>query len=270
MWELLQSGWRQTLLSFLVFSVSLCLGGSIVYAGESKKRVLLLWQKPDGHPKNTHEYELGQKIMKRELDKFSSLDPVLVNADDPWKDGPDLLAKADGAVLFISEGARWLNADAKRLAAFQAAAKRKVGLSVLHWGMGTKDADNIKPFVALFGGCHGGPDRKYKVLETDTFPIADKRHPIQLGLSTFKVRDEFYYTLKFPERGVNPILQARIDGENHTVAWALNRDDGGRSFGFSGLHFHENWQLSEYRRLVTQGVLWTMNVEIPKGGIEIK
>jgi hypothetical protein len=206
------------LVTLFVFSVSLCLSGSIsssAHAGETKKRVLLLWQKPDGHPKNTHEYELGQKILKRELDKFKSLDVVLVNADEPWKDGPDVLAKADGVVLFISEGARWLNADAKRL-------------------------------------------------------VAGKDHPIQNGLSKMKVREEFYYTLKFPKDGITPILQASIDGENQTVAWAFSRSDGGRSFGFSGLHFHENWQLPEYRRLVTQGVLWTLDVAIPKEGIAVK
>src|SRR6266513_374091 len=98
-------------------------------AGEAKKRVLLLWQSPDGHPKDTHEYQLGQKILKRELGKFPGIEATLVNADDPWKDGPELLAKADGVVLFISEGAKWLNADAKRLAAFQASAKRGAGLT---------------------------------------------------------------------------------------------------------------------------------------------
>src|ERR1700722_7162605 len=109
-------------------------------AVQKKKRVLLLWQSPDGHPKDTHEYQLGQKILKRELDKFAAFDVDLVDADDPWKDGPKLLAKADGVVLFVSEGAKWMSANPERLAAFQAAAKRGVGLAVLHWGMGTKDA----------------------------------------------------------------------------------------------------------------------------------
>ncbi|MBI2805632.1 MAG: ThuA domain-containing protein [Planctomycetes bacterium] len=238
-------------------------------AGETKKRVLLLWQSPDGHPKNTHEYQLGQKILKRELDKFPSIDPVLVNADGAWREGPDLLAKADGVVLFVSEGAKWLCADAKRLAAFQACAKRKAGFTVLHWGMGTKDAKNIQPFVDLFGGCHGGPDRKYQVVDTRAFFVAFQRHPIQLGLNTFKVRDEFYYDLKLAKASKS-MLMANIDKKAHTVAWAYPRDDGGRSFGFSGLHFHENWQMPEYRRLVTQGVLWTMNIAIPKGGITVK
>lgn len=238
-------------------------------AGEAKKRVLLLWQSPDGHPKDTHEYQLGQKILKRELDKFPGIEAVLINADDPWKEGPELLAKADGVVLFVSEGARWLNADPKRLAAFQECAKRKAGFSVLHWGMGSKDAKNIEPFVALFGGCHGGPDRKYKVVDTHLFYIVFGKHPIQYGLKRFPVRDEFYYDLKLA-KDVKPILRANIDDKNPTVAWAYDREGGGRSFGFSGLHFHENWQLPEYRRLVTQGVLWTLELPIPKGGIAVK
>ena len=50
----------------------------------------------------------------------------------------------------------------------------------------------------------------------------------------------------------------------------LEREGGGRSFGFSGLHFHENWQIPEYRRLVAQGVLWTLDLPIPKDGIGVK
>lgn len=247
----------------LIFVLAVPLG-----AGEPKKRVLLLWQSPDGHPKETHEYQLGQRILKRELDKFASLEVSLVNADEPWKDGPELLAKADGVVLFLSEGARWLNADTRRLEAFKASAKRKAGLAVLHWGMGTKDANNIAPFVDLFGGCHGGPDRKYKVLETKV-SLADKAHPIVRGLADFKARDEFYYELKHAKNWT-PLINATIDGADHPVAWTLVRDGGGRSFGFSGLHFHENWQLPAYRRLATQGVLWTLDETIPNEGIVIK
>jgi hypothetical protein len=53
------------------------------------------------------------------------------------------------------------------------------------------------------------------------------------------------------------------------VAWAWQRPDGGRSFGFTGLHFHDNWQLSEYRRLVVQGVLWSLKLPIPSSGVDV-
>jgi hypothetical protein len=69
---------------------------------------------------------------------------------------------------------------------------------------------------------------------------------------------------------VRPILRVPIDGQSETVAWAWERPDGGRSFGFSGLHFHENWRLPAYRRLVTQGVLWTLKQPIPAAGLGVE
>jgi type 1 glutamine amidotransferase len=260
----------RTILSALLLA-AIAFSSPILDAGTPKQRILLLWQSPDGHPKGTHEYELGQKILKRELDKFTTLDVSMIKADDPWREGPEVLAKADGIVLFVSEGAKWVSASPERLAAFQACAKRKAGLAVLHWGMGSKDAKNIEPFVALFGGCHGGPDRKYQVVSTLARP-SKTDHPILHGMANFQARDEFYYSLKFPKKRdrFTPLLNVDIDGESHAVAWAFTRDDGGHSFGFSGLHFHENWQSADYRRLVTQGVLWTMSVKIPKDGIAVK
>jgi len=59
-------------------------------------------------------------------------------------------------------------------------------------------------------------------------------------------------------------MQADIDGEKETVAWAWQRPSGGRSFGFTGGHFHENWKQERYYRMLTQAVLWAAKVE-PKG-----
>jgi type 1 glutamine amidotransferase len=194
-----------------------------------------------------------------------------LRADEPWKEGPELLARADGVVLFLSEGARWMEHDPKRKEALAKVAARGGGIVALHWAMGTKDAGPIENCVALLGGCHGGPDRKYKVLETDAH-VVDAKHPIATGLRDFRVKDEFYYQLKFakPEGSVKPILQVDIDGKKETVAWAWERPDGGRSFGFSGLHFHDNWRLIEYRRLVAQGVLWSMKLPIPRDGLPVE
>ena len=99
--------------------------------------------------------------------------------------------------------------------------------------------------------------------------VADPKHPITAGVMDFKVSEEFYYKLKFTktEPGVKPLLRADIDGEKETVSWAWERPDGGRSFGFSGLHYHENWKRQEYRRLVAQGVLWSVGLEVPAGGL---
>src|SRR5260370_13880157 len=118
------------------------------------RKVLLLYQGPDGHPPQTHEYEQGMKILHQLLQKVPELETTLVRADEPWKDGPALLAKADGAVLFLSEGASWLSRDKQRLEAFADPAKRRGGLVGTYWAMDTNDAAHIQPVAVQFRGWH--------------------------------------------------------------------------------------------------------------------
>src|SRR5262249_48395683 len=221
-------------------------------------------------PAASHEYVAGLKILQKCLAKVRDLEVQLVRADEPWRDGPELLEKADGVVLYLAEGGKWLQNDAKRYEAFKKLAARGGGIVVLHWAMGAKDAKYIDGFVKLTGGCHGGPDRKYQILQA-TAAVADPKHPAATGIKDFGVRDEFYYRLKFvpPEGAVKPILRVPIDGTAETVAWAWERPAGGRSFGFSGLHFHDNWRLTEYRRLVAQATLWSLRLPIPEGGLPV-
>lgn len=239
--------------------------------GRKVKRVLLLGQKPDGHPWSTHEYMSGMRILAECLHPVNNLQTIIVQADEPWNEGPELLDGADGAVLFLSEGAKWLQQDAARLEAFQRLAQRGGGLVVIHWGMGCRDAKYIKEFVNLFGGCHGGPDRRYKVVSVKT-DIVNPNHPVVSGIQPFEVKEEFYYTLKFPQPAgsMTPLVQVPVEGKSHTVGWAWDRPGGGRSFGYSGGHFHENWSLEEYRRLITQGILWTLDIPVPKTGLPLK
>jgi hypothetical protein len=254
----------------LLCLVSLFLFDAIGLTAPPKKKVLLVGQGPDGHPKETHEYMAGVRILAKLLGRVPGLEVTVVQADGAWKEGPDLLGRADAVVLFVSEGARWIQADPKRQKAFAGLAARRGGLVALHWAIGTRDAKPIDGFLKLVGGCHGGPDRKYKVVEVEA-QVADAKHPITHGLSKFRVRDEFYYRVKFvrPEGSVRPILQVSIDGQKETVAWAWERPNQGRSFGFSGLHFHSNWRLPTYRRLVAQAVLWTLKMPIPREGLRV-
>jgi type 1 glutamine amidotransferase len=234
------------------------------------KKLLLLGQGPDGHPPTTHEYMAGLKVLAKCLKAVPGVEVTVVRADEPWAEGPKILAAADGVVIFLAEGAKWARQDPRRQEALAKLAARGGGMVALHWGIGTKDKENIAPFLKLLGGCHGGPDRKYKVLETEA-RVADPRHPIAAGITSFKVRDEFYYRLKFvePAGSIRPVLKVPIEGQEETVAWSWERRDGGRSFGFSGLHFHDNWRLLAYRRLVAQGVLWTLKIPIPEKGLAV-
>lgn len=251
--------------------VGLTLLATHAAADAPKKKLLLLGQAPDGHPPRTHEYMAGMRVLAKCLADVPGLDVTTVAADGRWPEGPELLERADGVVLFLAEGAQWSAADPKRQAAFAKLAQRGGGLAALHWAMGTREAAPIDGFVKLFGGCHGGPDRKYKVVEEEAL-VADPANPITSGIRNFRVKDEFYYRLKFvpPTGAVRPVLRVKLDGQLETVAWAWERPDGGRAFGFSGLHFHDNWRLPEYRRLAAQGVLWTLKLPVPKKGLAVE
>ncbi len=256
---------KRTILTLAVF----LLVGQWGHAAE-KKRLLLVGQKRDNHPVTTHEFMPGLRVLAATLQKSDAVEVQLVEAEEAWPAGPDLIRRADGLVLYVSEGAKWLAADQRRQDAIAQLAAHGGGLTALHWGIGAKDPQYVAAFAQLFGGCHGGPDRRYQVLETRVQPVAP-RHPIARGLAPLVVHDEFYYRLKRPAGNAQPqpVLTATIDGAEEMVALAFQRPDGGRSFGFTGLHFHENWKQEFYRRLVAQGVLWTLKLDIPEQGINV-
>jgi type 1 glutamine amidotransferase len=233
------------------------------------KKLLLIGGGPDGHPPRTHEYLAGLRVLATLLRPLDTVETTIVRADREWTDGPQLLERFDGVVLFLSEGAKWVAQDPKRGAALRRLQARGGGLVTLHWAMGTREAGPIKEFVDIFGGCHGGPDRKYKEVATTARITA---HEATRGIADFPVTDEFYYQLKVPSgkrAAWVALVKVAIDGEEHAVAWAYRPARGGRAFGFSGLHFHDNWKLPQYRRLIAQGVLWSLGREVPEKGLNV-
>jgi hypothetical protein len=70
-----------------------------------------------------------------------------------------------------------------------------------------------------------------------------------------------------PHEG-NPAVRAAVkNGEVEHMAWALERPDGGRGFGFTGGHYHKNWGNDNVRKLVLNAILWTAKVEVPSEGV---
>src|SRR5258708_3403542 len=145
------------------------------------KRLLLIGQGPDGHPPTTHEFMAGVRVLEKLLAPIKGLQTTVAKADEPWPEGPGLIDQADGVVMFLTQGARWMQLEPKRHDALKRLAQRKGGIVALHWAVGAIDAQYIQGQLGLLGGTRGGPQRKYKELETDG-PAADRGHPLMRGI----------------------------------------------------------------------------------------
>ncbi|MEX2288533.1 MAG: hypothetical protein WD648_15655, partial [Planctomycetaceae bacterium] len=69
-----------------------------------------------------------------------------------------------------------------------------------------------------------------------------------------------------------PILKVGVKGADQVVGWVYERPDSkkGRSFGLTLGHFHDNFGIDEFRRVIANGILWTAHVEIPASGAPVR
>ena len=68
----------------------------------------------------------------------------------------------------------------------------------------------------------------------------------------------------------NPAVRKAVLEEKQPqhLAWAFVRGDGvGRGFGFTGGHFHRNWQNDNFRKLVLNAIVWSAKADVPAEGI---
>jgi len=50
----------------------------------------------------------------------------------------------------------------------------------------------------------------------------------------------------------------------------VERPDGGRGFGFTGAHAHQNWGNPDFRKLVLNAILWTARLDVPPEGTDCR
>jgi type 1 glutamine amidotransferase len=148
--------------------------------------------------------------------------------------------------------------------------KRGVGLACLHYAVEVPKERGGPQLLDWIGGFY---DRPYSQNPHNDVELARSSpgHAISRGWKGFRANDEWYYRIRFNEAGkrVTPILTTMLpkDAPNlETVAWAVDRADGGRGFGFTGLHNHSNWAIPEFRRLLVNAALWIAKLDVPAQG----
>lgn len=261
------------------------------------KKVALVAGKPS-HGFGAHEHRAGCMLLAEALNSSG----LGIQADvytNGWPTDESVLDHADSIVIYADGGGGHpFNSHLDRLKAIQA---RGVGMVCIHYGVEVPKGDSGNAFLGWTGG-YFETDWSVNPHWTANF-AAMPSHPIARGVRPFHINDEWYYHMRFdaPMDRVTPILTdlppsdtlvkadgslARPDGphsnneavrtavlknkEPQTVAWAKQRPDAGRGFGFTGGHDHWNWGNRDFRTLVLNAIAWSAHVSVPEGGVPSK
>lgn len=234
-------------------------------ADEARRRRILLIPTKYDHAYATHMYVEVCRLLAACLNETDGIEAT-VSPELDWPANPDLLRDVN-AIVFYSKPAGDILLAPERRKQTEELLKRGVGFSAIHWATGAEV--NVGPeYQEILGGwfnfAHSGLTVTNRPL-IQTLPD----HPICRGWKTWDLRDEFYVNLKFSPRA-QPVLTVSFDGKDQTVGWVLERKDGGRSFGCTLGHFHDNYYIPEFRKLLVNGILWTAKVDLPEDGAPVE
>lgn len=262
----------------------------------ARKKLVLIAGKPS-HPPGMHEFRAGTILLERRLREVPGL--VVERHDMGWVTDEATFDDAAAIVIYSDGGGGHPAVQGDRLKLLEKHIARGVGFGCMHYGVEVLKDKGGAEFTKWLGGYYENSWSCNPIWEPqfETFP----EHPIASGVKPFSVKDEWYFNMRFPEgfnadgpqtadglkfapvlvakpsdatrdgpyvypRGPYPHIQA-AKGRNEAMLWAVERADGGRGFGFTGGHFHKNWQNDDYRKTVLNALVWVSGLEVPKEGI---
>jgi putative membrane-bound dehydrogenase-like protein len=258
---------------------------------DGKPLAVMIAGKPS-HGPGDHEHNAGIQLLAKCLGQGAPGLTTKIHLNAEWPDAAEL-AQADTIVIYADGGGGHLALIDDRLAQLDKEMKRGCGFVTLHYAVEVPADKGGPQFLDWQGGYF---EAFYSVNPHWTANFATlPEHPITRGVEPFSTLDEWYYHMRFPEgmHGVTPILSdvpplsslsrkdgahegnpyvrlAVAGGEKQHVAWAMQRDNGGRGFGFTGGHTHANWGNDHQRKLVLNAIVWTAHLDVPAKGVESK
>ena len=254
-----------------------------------KKIVLIAGKKSHGPEGNgLHDYGWSAKLLRVMLERSNVRDLVRVEHHlDGWPRDPRTLEDAD-AIMVLSDGrdgnlyeeAPFL-ASPERVRFMDRQMKRGCGFLTFHFSTFAPQkyaAEVLRWNGGYFQWEQGGKRDWYSAIRTLSaeVAVASPEHPIARGLKAFRLEDEFYYNLRFAkdDPALVPIWSvASLGGrkpDGNVVAWARQREDGGRGFGTTAGHFYRNWENPSFRKTILNAIAWAAKLDVPAGGVESK
>lgn len=254
----------------------------------SADRKLVILAGKISHGPGDHEFRAGSLLLKKCLEKVAGLEVVVV--PNGWPEDEKIFDGATAVVCYADGGGGHPFIQADHATLVSTLAKKGVGIGCMHYGVEVPKDKGGPDFQEWIGGFYEHQFSCNPMWSPDyqTFPD----HPITRGVKPFSTLDEWYMNIRFrPEnKGVTPILVAKppdqvrkgpyvypkgpydhivaASGRDETMMWCVEREDGGRGFGFTGGHRHQNWGNENQRKVVLNALAWLSKLEVPSGGIE--
>ena len=268
------------------------------------RKIVLIAGKPS-HPRGEHEFRAGCLLLHKCLENVSGISSEVYS--NGWPNESSVLERADAILIYADGGAGHPAIQGDHARILGELIQKGVGFGCAHYGVEVPSTNGGPQFLDWIGGYY---EHLFSVNpmwspEFTLFPT----HPMTRGVQPFSVRDEWYFNLRFrppasdndaslrgaaksTATGILPILVAKPSdeirkgpyvaprgpyqhiisgsGRDEIMMWAYERPNGGRSFGFTGGHFHKNWANDNFRKIVLNALLWIAKVEVPPEGVQSK
>ncbi len=231
----------------------------------------------DSHGEGEHEHRAGVTLLDAALrERYPDIATRIVYGGWP---GDDSVFEGIDALVMYCDGGPFhpINRD---VAAFETLVARGVGVAAIHYCVEVrKDSEASRAMLTAIGGYFetGFSVNPHWSARYTSLP----EHPATERAAPFDMLDEWYFNLRFvPQlQRVTPLLRAipppqtmtRPDGPHsgnpqvrklvaakvpQVTAWVYEREDGGRGFGYTGGHFHHNWNNNNARAIVVDAIRW--------------
>jgi hypothetical protein len=283
----------------------LVVAGMIVSAprigwGQTVQAKLVLVAGKPSHPPRMHEFNAGVQLLAQCLRGVDGLETrVVLNG---WPEDERVFDGANAVVFYMDGGGghEVVQEGTRRLKLVDSWASRGVGLGFMHYGVEVVPDQAGAEFQRWIAGHYEHQFSCNPIWEPRFEQFPD--HPITRGVEPFQIQDEWYFNMRFVHdlAGNEPVdleqmkfvpilvavpaddvrdgpyvypkgpyahIQAN-SGRAEAMMWAVERADGGRGFGFTGGHFHDNWGNEQFRKVVLNALVWLTRLDVPLQGVE--
>lgn len=267
--------------------------------GAEPPKVVLIAGRPS-HPPRMHEFNAGVQLLAKCLKGYPGLRVEYVL--NGWPADEKVFDDAAAVVFYMDGGGNHevVKENGRRKPIVDGWAKKGIGLGFMHYGVEIVADQAGAEFKRWIGGHYEHMFSCNPIWEPHFAAFPD--HPITRGVKPFQVKDEWYFNMRFVAdiagneradveglkftpilvatpsdqvrngpyvypRGPYPHIQA-AKGRAEAMLWAVERPDGGRGFGFTGGHFHDNWGNADFRKTILNSLAWIAKAEVPAGGLE--